>query len=90
MRLLIELTRWVLTLACIGLGGFIVLLAAERAEKNAPRIVSSEVVEPSERELAAAHRRHGINYSWEDNRGEWWFTNERGEKCKLFADRLRP
>lgn len=42
--------------------------------------------EPTEAELAAAHRYHGILYAEEDENHEWYFVRE-GKRCRLFAYR---
>ena len=42
--------------------------------------------EPTEAELAAAHRYHGILYAEEDASHEWYFMRE-GKRCRLFSYR---
>lgn len=47
--------------------------------------------EPTEAELAAAHRHHGILYSYEGEDHKWYFVRD-GKECNLFSylkERLR-
>lgn len=39
--------------------------------------------EPSCAKLRAAHKYHGILYSYQERNGQWYFNRD-GKKCKLF------
>lgn len=92
----IEALRFVLVIACLFLGGFIMADINDRVEQSKgmqETVLSSEMVmmsEPTEEELARAHRYHGTQFSEQAKDGSWWFTNERGERCRLFPDRCKP
>jgi len=45
--------------------------------------------EPSREELAAAHRFHGVNSSYEGVDHKWYFINKDGVECKLFSYKQR-
>ena len=46
--------------------------------------ITVAVPEPSKREIAKAHRKHGTFWSWQDGE-ECYFVDKQGRTCKLFG-----
>jgi len=84
-----EIARFVMTLLLIA-GAFVgVPIAGELIQELVrPQGIVQTVPEPSKEEIRAAHKYHGVLWSWQDGE-ECYFKDEKGRVCKLFRYRSK-
>lgn len=84
-RIVEESVRAIMTLLLIVMSYLIIMVVGMLYEEH-QRVLNQPVQTSEERtieELRAAHKRHGINWSYKD--GDTWFFIRNGQKCKVFA-----
>jgi hypothetical protein len=82
----IELVRFIMSIGCI-VAVSAIIMGAGALYQDHQRIMNQKVQtvpEPSKEEIRAAHKYHGVLWSWQDGE-ECYFKDKKGRVCKLFG-----
>ena len=87
-RIVIESANFIMMLFLIA-SSYLIIMGAGALYEDHQRVMNQTVQtvpEPSKREIAKAHRYHGVDWSWQDGE-ECYFKDKQGRTCKLFGSK---